>query len=417
MEPEDFVTNGSPDDSGSVIDVRPRQSYAFLLVSNFLWFFGLGLYSNFLSLFLTNIGASPIDAGLFASISMASGILWTGLGGVLTTRFGVKPLLIIGWIIVIPSPIIYILAQSVGWQIALLGAFFEGSALLAVAPFRTYTSLVTTQKQRGFGYSLIASSSAIAGIPAPTIGGLLIVWIGYTNLFLLVTFIYIISTLMLLPLSSAPQTRESKERQWRGDFMSNRAFILATLFMGVVISIFTLADFFVPLFLNMKFSFSEAEIGILFTILSASGAICGPLLGVAGDRWGHARVLTFPILGLMSYYLLLVFLPSPILLPVAYVVRGLAYGTYILTNTIISHQIHHTQLPNAFAMHVLVSRAITPFTPYLGGITYTIHPALPLLTSGLLLPFNFITLIILRRSFKSKQGNRQQHICQNQKTS
>ena len=309
------------------------------------------------------------------------------------------------WIIVIPSPIIYILAQTLGWQIALFGAFFEGSALLAAAPFRTYTSLVTTYRQRGFGYSLIASSSAIAGIPAPTIGGLLIVWLGYTNLFILVTIIYIISTLMLLPISSAPRTQESKERQWRGDFLSNRVFILATLFMGVVFSMFTLADFFVPLFLNVKFGFSEAEIGILFTILSASGAVCGPLLGVAGDRWGHAKVLAFPILGLMSYYLLLVFLPLPILLPLAYIVRGFAYGTYILTNAIISHQIHHTQLPNAFAVHVLVSRAITPFTPYLGGITYTIHPVLPLLTSGLLLPFNFITIFLLRQRYKSRQEN------------
>ena len=122
MKPEVHTTSSSPDDSGSVINIRPRRSYAFLLVSNFLWFFGLGLYSNFLSLFLTNIGATPIDAGLFSSIAMASGILWTGLGGVLTTRFGVKPLLIVGWIIVIPSPIIYILAQTLGWQIALFGA-------------------------------------------------------------------------------------------------------------------------------------------------------------------------------------------------------------------------------------------------------------------------------------------------------
>jgi MFS family permease len=403
MKSDNQSVNHTSVESGSVIDIRPRRSYAFLLVSNFLWFFGLGLYSNFLSLFLTNIGATPVDAGLFSSIMMASGILWTGLGGVLTTRFGVKPLLIIGWIIVIPAPIIYILAQSLGWHIALFGAFFEGSALLAAAPFRTYTSLVTTQKQRGIGYSLIASSSAVAGIPAPTIGGFLIVWIGYTNLFILVTVVYIFSTLMLLPLTSPPRTEETRDRQWRGDFLSNRVFILATLFMGVVFSIFTFADFFIPLFLNIKFGFTEAQIGILFTILSASGAIFGPLLGGAGDRWGHAKVLAFPIVGLMGYYVLLVFLPIPLLLPLAYIVRGLAYGTYILTNAIISRQIHHTQLPNAFAVHVLVSRAITPLTPYLGGITYTLHPVLPILTSGLILPVNFIILFLLHRTQKSQQ--------------
>ncbi|MFX0169942.1 MAG: MFS transporter [Candidatus Hodarchaeota archaeon] len=406
MEPEISDVSSRDEDAGLVILSHPRRSYAFLLVSNFLWFFGLGLYSNFLSLFLTGIGASPIDAGLFSSLMMASGILWTGLGGVLTTRFGVKPLLIIGWLIVIPAPIFYIFAQSLGWHLALIGAFFEGSALLAVAPFRTYTSLVTTQKQRGFGYSLIASSSAIAGIPAPTVGGLLIAWFGYNNLFILVTIIYVISTVMLIPLTTAQRTQDTQNRQWRGDFLSNRTFILATLFMGVVFSIVTLADFFVPLFLNIKFGFTEAQIGVLFTILSASGALFGPLLGVAGDRWGHVKVLTFPIIGLMSYYLLLILLPLSIMLPLAYIVRGLAFGTYILTNAIISQKIHPTQLPNAFAVHVLASRAITPFTPYLGGIAYTVHPVFPLLTSGLILPINFVILFLLHRSQQSEGSKR-----------
>lgn len=382
---------------------NPQRSYAFLLLSNSLWFFGLGLYSSFLSIFLTGIGATSVEAGLYSSIMMASGILFTGLGGLFTTRFGVKRFLIIGWFVVIPAPLIYIVAQSFGWQWALFGAFFEGTALLASAPFRTYTSHVVSRGRRGFAYSLIASSAALGGIPAPTIGGFLITGFGYTNLFIISTICYIISTLLLFPLSSVRQSKESSRQQWRGDFFKNRVFILTTIFMGIIFSIYTLADFFIPLFLHDRFGLSESYIGVLFTILSASGAILGPLLGVAGDRWGYSKVLSIPIVGSMSYYILLLLFPSPIFLPIAYIIRGLSYGGYILTNAIISHQIHPDQLPNAFAVFVLASRAITPFTPYIGGISYAIQPALPLLVSSLLLPINFLIIYMIYR-FKKKES-------------
>jgi DHA1 family multidrug resistance protein-like MFS transporter len=382
---------------------HPRRNYGLLLVSNFMWFFGLGLYTNFLSIFLTSIGATPVEAGLFSSIMMASGILWTGLGGVLTTRFGVKPLLILGWIIVIPAPIIYILAQILGWQWALFAAFFEGTALLASAPFRTYTSHVTTRKRRGIGYSLIATSSAIAGIPAPTIGGLIISVFGYSNLFLFSVACYIISTLLLFPLTSVPQKSDNPGMRWRGDFLKNRVFILTTIFMGVIFSLSTFADFFVPLYLYDKFSLDESSIGVLFTILSTSGAILGPLLGVAGDRWGYTKTLSIPIIGSIGYYALLFIIPVPIFLPLAYIIRGLSYGGYILTNAIISHQIHPSQLPNAFATFVLTSRAITPFTPYIGGISYAIQPALPLIASSLILPINFGIIYLIYRAQKTEK--------------
>lgn len=395
--------SGSIESDSDILD-HPQRSYGFLLVSNFMWFFGLGLYTNFLSIFLISIGATPIQAGLFSSIMMASGILWTGLGGVLTTRFGVKPLLILGWIIVIPAPIIYILAQTLGWQWALLAAFFEGTALLASAPFRTYTSHVTSRKQRGIGYSLIASSSAFAGIPAPTIGGLIISLFGYSNLFLVSVVCYIVSTLLLFPLTSVPQKSESIKKRWRWDFIKNRVFIFTTIFMGVIFSVYTFADFFVPLYLYDKFGLEESSIGVLFTILSASGAILGPLLGVAGDRWGYTKMLSIPILGSISYYALLFFIPVPIFLPLAYVVRGLSYGGYILTNAIISHQIHPSQLPNAFATFVLTSRAISPLTPYVGGLSYAFQPALPLIASSLILPLNFGIIYLIYRAQKTEKA-------------
>jgi MFS-type transporter involved in bile tolerance (Atg22 family) len=84
---------------------HPRRSFAFLLLANFVWMIGLGLYVYFIGLYLINhLGAGPVEVGMYSAVLMLSALLFVPLGGPLTARFGEKWLLVASWASIIPAP-------------------------------------------------------------------------------------------------------------------------------------------------------------------------------------------------------------------------------------------------------------------------------------------------------------------------
>lgn len=380
---------------------HPRRNYGILLTGNFIWFFALGLYSNFITLYIRGLGANPLEIGIYLSVFFTSTLIFTGLAGPLATRFGEKPILVLSYAVIIPAPIIYLFAPT--WHWTLLGAIIEGVSMLAIPPLRTYIRHVTGGKHRGFGYSLLISSIAIAWIPSPLLGGYLITWLGYTTAFLAATALYLISTFFILFISSVPRTPEIQLQKKGQEFFSNRTFLFATLLMVVIISVQTFTNLFVPLFLSDNFGLQEDMIGVLYAILNGSGAVLGPLLSMSGDRWGHTKILPFSVTSYFVVLGLLVLLPSSLLLAPVFILWSCYYGISSMVNAIISHNVQATQLTNAFAVFTFFQRILTPFTPFLGGITYAITPSLPLATASLLLPLPLIILVLLHRTQKSEK--------------
>jgi MFS family permease len=145
------------------------------------------------------------------------------------------------------------------------------------------------------------------------------------------------------------------------------------------------ANFFVPLFLVDHFGLQETQIGTLSAIVNASSALFGPLIGMAGDKWGHTKVLVIPVTAIFSFYGTLVLCPNIVFLPMIYVLNGLT-GASSLISAIISNHVTKAQQPNAFAVFSIAGRIFTPISPIIGGLGYSQSPALPLLIVSLFLP-------------------------------
>lgn len=383
-----------PSESTSIS--HPSRSLALLLIANALWFFALMVYSTFIALYIEDLGATPVEVGIFFSVFLTSALIWTGLSGPLTNRFGVKPVLILSWLIIIPGPIIYILAPT--WQWTLPGAFIVGAAWLATPPLRTYISHATAGRKRGLGYALLSSSAAISGIPAPTIGGFIITWFGYHHLFMLAIVLFLISTLFILPISHIPRANNTPKPKRLRALLSNKVFRTTALLLLVLTTIETFTSFFLPLYLKDHFTLQETHIGVLTSIQNGSGTLLGPLLSAASDRYGYTKILPLPLTSYYTTLALLIIVPTPALLPPVYAYLGCYQSTYSILNALISHNIQPEQLPNAFALTSAIQRSLTPLTPTLGGITYAINPTLPLATSTLLLPLPLTLALLLHKT-------------------
>jgi MFS family permease len=375
---------------------RPRRSYILLLAANMTWIFGVFLYSNFIGLYMREeLGANSIQVGYWSTVFLLSMLLFIGLGGFLTARFGEKRAMLLGWLVIIPAPVIYLFAVS--WQVTLLGAFLEGASMLAAAPIGAYITSISRGGRRGRAFGLSSASIALGGIPSPVLGGLIVTIFGYQLLFLLATVFFIISTILVLPMSPIRSTKEERSEQRSWKFVKNQVFIALTLFWFTVSTLYWIVNMFVPLFLYDRWGLTEAQIGALGSITNASGTVLGPLMGWMGDRWSYIGALLFSVLGTFGFYGLLVMNPSVTFLPFIYGISGFIH-TFSLVSAILSHRVSRGQLADAIAVFNLLSRSLSPLSPIIGGIAFSATPALPLILASALIPLPLILLFFLYRA-------------------
>src|SRR5438046_10668367 len=93
-----------PAESPSFNPSTPRD-LRLLFLSLFLWTFGLGLYNYIWPLYLRDLQASPSDVGLVFSIGFLALALSMIPGGILANTYELKALLIRGWSMSIPPPL------------------------------------------------------------------------------------------------------------------------------------------------------------------------------------------------------------------------------------------------------------------------------------------------------------------------
>jgi MFS family permease len=154
---------------------------------------------------------------------------------------------------------------------------------------------------------------------------------------------------------------------------------------------------FVPVFLAQHFGLAEWDIGLLGGVLNGSAAVLGPVLGVLGDRWGHSRLVALPVLGTIGFYGLLAFSTDWLSLLFAYVVYGLSVGLYPLLGASISRHLPQEQVSYAFVIFEFAGRVLTPIAPSLGGLAYSLNPALPMIAVSFLLPIPLGLVLLLHR--------------------
>ncbi len=383
---------------------RPRRSYVLLLTANSTWILGVFLYSNFIGLYMREeLGANSIQVGYWSTVFLISTLLFIGLGGFLTARLGEKRTMLLGWLVIIPAPLIYLFAVS--WQVTLIGAFLEGASMVAAAPIGAYITSLSGGSHRGRAFGGSSAAIALAGIPGPVMGGFIISAYGYELVFLITAIMFIASTILVLPISPITTTKEerAKERSW--EFLRNRVFIFMTIFWFTIGTLYWIANMFVPLFLFDRWGLIEAQIGVLGSISNAAGVILGPLMGWVGDRWSYVGGLVFPVLGTFGFFGLLVISPSVTLLPIIYALSGFVH-CFSLNSAVLSHNIPRGQLADSLSVYNLIARSLSPVSPLIGGLAFSVTPGFPLMIASALMPIPLTILFFLYRADKQAKKSK-----------
>src|SRR5689334_4385613 len=127
-----------------------------LALSLFTWGLGEGLFIYIQSLYLRELGADPqAIGGILAAVAAAAGLAHI-LAGMLTDRFGRKPVLLAGWLLGLGSAALMFLARDLQWFV--IGLVAYGFTGFIVSPLYAYAAAARGPQSMQRAISLVSAS-------------------------------------------------------------------------------------------------------------------------------------------------------------------------------------------------------------------------------------------------------------------
>lgn len=155
--------------------------------------FGMGMFSPFLSLYLTEVrGWSVTNIGLMLGISGILGLVFSPLGGHYASKFGEKR-----WVIgcfVVSSAVFLLAFYMPGvYPFMAMYLFYRLFGIMAMPGQASITARLSPPKQMGMGFALTFMPASITGIVAPIVAAWVLNNYGYLPIFIAATAVMYLS--------------------------------------------------------------------------------------------------------------------------------------------------------------------------------------------------------------------------------
>lgn len=373
-----------------------------IFVSNLLGAFGDGLYAYILPLYIRSLEASSADVGSLFSIFILSTALTIIPGGFIADRFDRKKVIIFGWILWIPLPLMFSVATH--WTqlfpvMALYGIFVSGPATSA------YIVTFARKDRVTLTYTMISASWWLGYIFSPGLGGYLSTLIGLRSVFFLSFFFYAAATGVLFFIQSQHPKKSSMSRNENTSSDSSHAgkIVLLSLFFAAVFFFLNLIRPFTVQFFQDIYGLESFRIGLLGSIGFLGSALFSIWLGKVGDKRGKMIAVVIAILlGGFSFALFICF-DNFFALIFASFLNGASYIIWSLMGASVGSIAPEASRGRWISVSQMSAMATASIAPYIGGLLYERSPFTPFY---IFIGFSpLLSLIALTKPFKEKRIN------------
>lgn len=358
-----------------------NRNLVLLTTSLMLWGFGFGLYGVFWPLYIERLGGVPSSIGL---ITMVGGLTTAAAvipGGLWTDRGRAKPVLIWGWAVAIPAPLLFIWARSWVWLIPGVLLYFGSS--FSTPAVQAYVTAEAGRKL-SVAYNVVMAAFALGAVLGPTLGGQLVPRIGYHGVFLMAAGLYALSTLILLLLTERPRPPARMDVSTLHRPLKN-ARLQPWLGIGVLLAAAGgLAGPYVVPFWRTYGGLSLQEIGLLGSLTTLSGAIASPLWGRVAERRGLAGPVAVGLAAVAGGLALIWAWPrDPAVQAASAFIRGTGAAAHGLVGVAVGRVAHAGQVGLAYAWMNALMEVAGALAPYPGALLYEWRPSAPMLVTSL----------------------------------
>ena len=260
-----------------------------------LRFFGLFIVLPILSVYALQMpGATPFLAGLAVGGYAATQALFQVPFGVMSDKFGRKPVLFFGLIIFIAGSVLAALSDNI--YMLLIGRFLQGAGAIGSVVSAMIADLVK-EEQRAHAMAImggtIALSFAAAMIIAPTVGP---AW-GYDKLFWITAVLSVVAMAVLF--TSVPKPPHivhtySEEESKFFDVFKDKALVRMYITFLFHSSIMTMAFFIIPLVMTQSltdggFGWAHSELWKVYFPAMIFGFIAMAPAAIYGEKHGKGK--------------------------------------------------------------------------------------------------------------------------------
>ncbi|MCU0488693.1 MAG: MFS transporter [Anaerolineales bacterium] len=344
------------------------------------WGAGEGMFLYFEPIYLEQLGADLLAIGsILGGVGIAMAISYLP-AGLLSDRYGRRPMLRLAWLIGTAATWIMALANSLGLFVA--GIALYGFTSFVVVPLNSYATQARGKWSVARTITLISASFNLGVIIGPLVGG----WIGETfglkRTFFLAACLFIISTGLIYFIRPQPienAGNRTPAQAWRG--LLNRRYM-----QFLLVIFFVTFSIYLPQPLSQNYLLNErgldlTQIGQLISIRSLGIVLLSLLLGQLNPRQGYLLAQ----LGMAAFSLLLWRSTS---LP-WYMAGYFLLGSYQTARSLtIAQGRSLVQTDNIGVGYGLLETAMTSaiiLAPPLAGLLYQLNPPLIYSTSLILI--------------------------------
>ena len=310
-----------------------NRNIQILCLANFIAAFGEGLYVYVLPNIIRNLEATPTQVGITYAVLHLASVITPIPGGFLADKYDRKKIIILGWLIWLPIPILFSLATH--WTHMLPSMFLYGLWLSGPAS-SAYIATTTKAEEMTRAYTATSASYWLGYTFSPSIGAYIAQKTNTNTVFYLTSLFYAVTVATLLFLTSQHAGDEQTLTTEKNNNKYSMKTILAwTLFLTIIVFIVMLTRPIIPQFLADHYQYSDVQIGLIGSTTFAGATVSCILLGKLGDQWRKSGALS---IGLITSTLAITILITtnnyPILLLNALLI-GATYTLWSLIGSIV----------------------------------------------------------------------------------
>ena len=342
-------------------------SLLWLSSSLFLWGIGEGMFLIFQPIYLSQLGADPLQIGGILSVAGLAMVVSHIPAGYLSDRFGRRPLLFASWILGLISTWMMALAGSLPFFIA--GLVLYSFTAFVTAPMNSYVTAARGKWSVGRAITLISVTFNLGAVIGPFAGGWVGDHFGLRTVFFVSGSIFILSNMLIYFIR--PQPRDHHDPAAPPSRLSTNRPYLNFLALGFLICLATyLPQPFTAKFLQDVRHLSLGNIGLLGTFGGLGNTILTFFLGQLEARLGF--VLGQIAVGLFT---LLLWRETGFgWLALGYVLLGGYRATRALFSAQIRPLIHISQMGLAYGIAEAVGALTFVIAPVIAGALYQQNP-------------------------------------------
>jgi MFS family permease len=339
-------------------------------------------------LFLRDLQASPNDVGIVFSIGFLALALSMIPGGILANKYELKVLLIIGWAMSLPEPLIYYFART--WTDVIPGIILLQLSGFNIPAFNAYIVGAADKAKSASNFGITWASAPLGIVFSPLVGSLLLPWISIRGIFILTFVFFTISTVVLFLMKPQPPIESDAKSPLLEFPRSRREGSLLLYLTGAAVAWSVTAPF-IPLYFQDALSLGPSIILLLGAVQSLGGAVFAIVLGRRADARDKGGTMALGIL-LSATGLIGVLLTRNILFafPVIFLV-GSARAPSLVAYSILSTIRKGASRAGQFGFYLTLESLGFVLGSYLGGFLYASNPT----TNFYATSTSFVALAIL----------------------